>query len=281
MRQKNYVHLIIVHTVLGILAIFCLGFFFIMLINATKTQTQLLGAFSPIPGTAGAENLQKVLSDSTMPILYGILNSMIVSAGSAMLAVFVSVLTAYGLFVYEFRLNRPMFTVIMMILVMPTQVCTLGFLRVIAGIGLEDNLLALILPAAASPAVFYFLYTYMRVNLNTGLIDAARIDGAGEWRIFHRIIIPLMRPAMSVQGIFVFISSWNNYFLPALVLETKRRKTLPVMLASMRSSDFVNKDLGKAYMMITVAIIPIIIAYTLLSKEVLAGVNQRLGEEDG
>ena len=279
MRKKIFKHLLI-NTFILLIVLLCTLFFFVMLINSTKSQTQLLKPFSPVPGTAGISNLKKALSDSTIPILYGILNSMIVSGGAAILAVYVSVAAAYGIYTYNFFARKALFTIIMMILVMPAQTFTLGLLRIISGIGLTDNLLALILPAAVSPSVFYFLYSYMKVHLDREFLDAARIDGAGEWRIFNRLVIPVMHPAMAVQGIFVFISSWNNYFFPSLVMETKRRRTLPVMLADIRTADFANKDMGKIYMMITLSVIPILLAYILLSREILDGASLQPFEED-
>lgn len=227
-----------------------------------------------IPGTHASENLKSVLTYGDIPLLYGILNSMIVAAGSAFLAVYSSVFAAYGLYMYHFRLRNFFFTVVMMFLVMPLQVCTLGFLRQMEQIGLEDHLMALILPSLASPAVVFFLYTYMKSVLPKSYIESARIDGAGEFRIFNRIVLPLLSPAMAVQAIFSFVASWNNYFIPSLVIDTRRKMTLPVLIAMMRNADFIKKDMGKTYMMICISIFPVILVYLLLSRQIIEGVMQ-------
>jgi multiple sugar transport system permease protein len=89
---------------------------------------------------------------------------------------------------------------------------------------------------------------------------------------FNRIVIPIMKPALAVQAIFAFVSSWNNYFIPALVISDNNKKTLPILIASLRSADFLKFDMGKVYMLITIAIVPIIIVYIALSKYIVAGV---------
>ena len=161
----------------------------------------------------------------------------------------------------------------MAILVMPTQVTAMGFLRLITKMGMYDSLLPLIIPSIASPAVFYFMHSYLQASLPLSLIEAARIDGSGEFRTFNRIVIPIMKPAVAVQAIFTFVGSWNNYFIPALVLQSKDKMTVPILIATLRGADYMSFDMGKIYMMILVAIVPIILVYLLLSKYIIAGVT--------
>ena len=138
---------------------------------------------------------------------------------------------------------------------------------------LDDTLYPLIIPAIASPAVFYFMYSYMQSSLPLELVEAARIDGSGEFRTFNSIVMPILKPAIAVQAIFSFVGSWNNYFVPALVITTKSKQTLPIMIASLRSADFLKFDMGKVYMMILIAIVPIIIVYLFLSRFIIEGVT--------
>ena len=105
------------------------------------------------------------------------------------------------------------------------------------------------------------------------LVEAARIDGSGEFHTFNRIVIPIMKPAIAVQAIFTFVGSWNNYFVPALIIQSKSKMTVPILIATLRGADYMNFDMGKIYMMITVAIVPIIVVYLLLSKYIIAGVT--------
>lgn len=275
MKSKEAKHgqTILAYVVLILLSFLCLFFFYILIVNATRSHADLQKGFSAIPGTYFLENLKNVANDGSFPMFKGILNSLIVSTCSAALCTYFSSLTAYGLYAYDFKAKKAAFTFIMAILVMPTQVTAMGFLRLITNMGMYDSLLPLIIPSIASPAVFYFMYSYLQSSLPLSLVEAARIDGSGEFRTFNRIVLPIMKPAIAVQAIFTFVSSWNNYFVPALVIQSKDKMTVPILIATLRGADYMNFDMGKIYMMITVAIVPIIIVYLLLSKYIIAGVT--------
>lgn len=275
MKSKNRMRgkTILAYIVLIFLSFLCLFFFYILIVNATRSHADLQKGFSAIPGTYFLENLKNVANDGSFPMFKGILNSLIVSACSAALCTYFSALTAYGLYAYDFKAKKVAFTFIMAILVMPTQVTAMGFLRLITNMGMYDSLLPLIIPSIASPAVFYFMYSYLQSSLPLSLVEAARIDGSGEFRTFNQIVIPIMKPAIAVQAIFTFVSSWNNYFIPTLVIQSKDKMTVPILIATLRGADYMNFDMGKIYMMITVAIVPIIIVYLLLSKYIIAGVT--------
>ena len=260
------------HIVLILLSFMCLFFFYVLIINATRSHGDLQKGFSALPGKYFLENLKNVANDGSFPMFRGILNSVIVSSCSAALCTYFSSLTAYGLYAYEFKARKVAFTFIMAILVMPTQVTAMGFLRLVTKMGLYDSLLPLIIPSIASPAVFYFMYSYLQSSLPLSLVEAARIDGSGEFHTFNRIVIPIMKPAIAVQAIFTFVGSWNN-FVPALIIQSKSKMTVPILIATLRGADYMNFDMGKIYMMITVAIVPIIVVYLLLSKYIIAGVT--------
>ena len=264
---------ILAHTVLILLSFMCLFFFYVLIINATRSHADLQKGFSALPGKYFFTNLKNVANDGSFPMFRGILNSLIVSGCSAALWTYFSALTAYGLYAYDFKGKKVAFTFIMAILVMPTQVTAMGFLKLVTNMGMYDSLLPLIIPSIASPAVFYFMYSYLQSSLPISLVEAARIDGSGEFKTFNHIVLPIMKPAIAVQAIFTFVGSWNNYFVPALIIQSKNKMTVPILIATLRGADYMNFDMGKIYMMITVAIVPIIIIYLLLSKYIIAGVT--------
>ena len=264
---------ILAHTVLILLSFMCLFFFYVLIINATRSHAELQKGFSALPGKYFFTNLKNVANDGSFPMFRGILNSLIVSGCSAALCTYFSALTAYGLYAYDFKGKKVAFTFIMAILVMPTQVTAMGFLKLVTNMGMYDSLLPLIIPSIASPAVFYFMYSYLPSSLPISLVEAARIDGSGEFKTFNHIVLPIMKPAIAVQAIFTFVGSWNNYFVPALIIQSKNKMTVPILIATLRGADYMNFDMGKIYMMITVAIVPIIIVYLLLSKYIIAGVT--------
>ena len=263
---------IFAHIVLILLSFMCLFFFAILLINATHSHAELQKGFSIIPGKHFLDNLRSVANDGSFPMFRGILNSVIVSGCSAALCTYFSSLTAYGIYAYDFKGKKVAFTFIMAILVMPTQVTAMGFLRLITKMGMYDSLLPLIIPSIASPAVFYFMYSYLQSSLPLSLVEAARIDGSGEFYTFNRIVLPIMKPAIAVQAIFTFVSSWNNYFVPALILHDDKKKTLPILIAQLRAADWLKFDMGQVYVMIAFSIFPVIIIYLILSRHIVQGV---------
>lgn len=272
-KYGKIVRTAIAYAVLIILTFLCLFFFYVLIINATRSHAELQKGFSALPGTHFLENLKNVANDGSFPMFRGIFNSLLVSTCSAALCTYFSSLTAYGLYAYQFKARKAAFTFIMAILVMPTQVTAMGFLRLVTKMGLYDTLWPLIIPSIASPAVFYFMYSYLQSALPLSLVEAARIDGSGEFRTFNKIVMPVMKPAVAVQAIFTFVGSWNNYFVPALIIQSKDKMTVPILIATLRGADYMNFDMGKVYMMIMVAIVPIIIMYLLLSKYIIAGVT--------
>jgi multiple sugar transport system permease protein len=138
--------------------------------------------------------------------------------------------------------------------------------------GLDDTFIPLIVPSIAAPVVFFYMKQYMESSLPLSLVEAARIDGSGEFRTFNSIVLPLMKPAIAVQAIFTFVSSWNNYFTPALILHSDNKKTLPILIAQLRSADFLKFDMGQVYVTIAFSIFPVIVVYLLLSRFIVQGV---------
>ncbi len=260
------------YLVLILVSFLCLFWFYILFINATRSHAELGGGVTPFPSTHFIDNWTK-LKNGTMPIFTGMLNSLFISLATAALATYFSAMTAYAIHAYDFKAKKFMFTFILMIMMIPTQVTALGFLQLIDKINLDDSAIPLIVPAIASPAVFFYMKQYMDSTLPLSLIEAARIDGSGEFRTFNYIVVPLMKPAIAVQAIFSFVGSWNNYFVPALVLHTETKKTLPILIAQLRSADWLKFDMGQVYMMIAFSIFPVIVVYLILSRHIVGGVT--------
>ena len=181
-------------------------------------------------------------------------------------------MTAYAIHAYDFKAKKFMATFILAVMMIPTQVTALGFLQLIGKMKMDDTFTPLIIPAVAAPVTYFYMKQYMESTLPLAIIEAARIDGSGEFRAFNSIVLPMMKPAIAVQAIFTFVSSWNNYFTPALVLHTDTKKTLPILIAQLRSADFLKFDMGQVYVMIAFSIFPVIVVYLLLSKFIVGGV---------
>lgn len=263
---------IVCYVVLAILCFLCLFFFYMLLINSSRDHSQIQQGFSFVPGKSFGVNLNSVLTNASNPVATGIFNSLIVSALSAILAAYFSALTAFGIYAYDFKFRKLAFTVILLIMTMPTQVSAVGFVTLMQKMHLTNSLIPLYLPSIAAPTVFFFMKQYLDSNMPMEILEAARIDGSNEFYTFNTIVLPIIKPAIAVQMIFTFVGAWNNYFVPALLLDKISKKTMPILIAQLRSADFLKFDMGQVYMSITIAIIPVIIIYLILSKYIVRGV---------
>ena len=263
---------IIAYIVLIVVTFLCLFWFYILFINASRSHSDLTRGFTILPGGFLLKNWDSLMH-SSQPVMLGMRNSLIISLSTAVLSTYFSTMTAYAIHAYDFKIKNFMFTFILAVMMIPTQVVALGFIRLMGRMNLMDTYIPLIIPSIAAPATFFYMKQYMESNLPMALLEAARIDGSGEFRTFNHIVLPLMKPAVAVQAIFTFVANWNNYFTPALVLTTDRKKTLPILIAQLRSADFLKFDMGQVYMMIAFSIFPVIVVYLILSKYIVGGVS--------
>ena len=198
-------------------------------------------------------------------------NSLFIAGSTALLCTYFSALTAYAIHAYNFKLKKVAYVFILAIMMVPVQVSTLGFVDLMGKVGLMDSYIPLIIPAIAAPIVFFFLKQYMDSTLPLEIIEAARIDGSGEFKTFNRIVIPIMKPAIAVQLIFtlllvgITISFLVDY-------KIKQQENPSNLIAQLRSADFLKFDMGQVYMLIFLAIFPVILIYLFLSKYIVQGV---------
>ena len=263
----------VVYVILIFLAVLCLFSFYMLFVNATRSNADLQGGFRLLPSNYFFKNLVNAWTDSSINIPRGMLNSFIIAACTAVLSTYFSALTAYGIHAYDFKLKKLAFTFIMAVMVIPTQVSAVGFYQMCVKLGWTNSYIPLIVPGIAAPVVFFYMKQYMESVLPMEIIDAARVDGSGEFRTFNTIILPMLKPALAVQLIFNFVQSWNNYFMPALLLDKAEMKTVPLMIAQLRSADYSKFDMGKVYMFILLAILPVVVVYLCLSKFIIKGVT--------
>ncbi len=272
-RIKLNILRVVVYAILIFLCALCLFFFYLMIVNASRSNAQLQQGFTLIPRENFIKNLVNAWNDASINIPRGMLNSLFIALTSAVLTTYFSALTAYAIHAYDFRGKKLVFTFILAIMMIPAQVSALGFVQMMTKLGLTNSYIPLIIPSIAAPVVFFYMKQYMESVLPLDLVAAARVDGSGEFRTFNTIVLPLLKPAIAVQMIFSFVSSWNNYFVPALLLDKAEMKTVPIMIAQLRSADYSKFDMGKVYMFILLAILPVMITYIFLSKSIIKGVT--------
>ena len=244
--------------------------FWIMIVNATRSSQAIQQGVSLIPGTYLQYNWN-VLASKNFNVAVGFKNSAIIAFSSTILSVYFSAMTAYGFKVYQFKGNKVLYAVVMAIIMIPGQVTGTGFFMFMYQIGLVDNRLALIIPSIAAASTVFFFRQYLESNLQISLVEAARIDGCGEFRTFNTIILPIMVPAMATMGIMAVIGSWNNYLTPLMLFTRPDLKTLPMMVQELRG-DIYRTEYGSIYLGLTLTALPLIIVYFAFSKYIIAGV---------
>ncbi|HKM08289.1 MAG TPA: carbohydrate ABC transporter permease [Sphaerochaeta sp.] len=262
----------VIYVVCILLAILSIFPFWIMFMNATRgtfeIQQNSIGLF---PSKYLLSNF-KILSGKSFNASTGFFNSMIISTGATLCAVYFSSLTAYALVVYSWKMRQPFFTFIMAVLMIPAQVSSIGFYKFMYQIHLTNNFIPLILPAIASPAMVFFMRQYLVGNLSLDIVHSARIDGAGELYTFNTIVLPIMKPAVATQAIFTFVFSWNNLFLPLILLTDKDKYTMPIMVSLLRG-DIYKTEYGSVYLGLALTVLPLFVVYFMLSKYIIAGVS--------
>ena len=253
------------------LAVTCMIPFLMMMVNATRNGNEILTGFSLIPSTHLKENWDTVFQ--YFNLFLGMRNSLIVGIPATLLGAYFSTLTAYGLAFYKFKGNKLIFTVILVFMMIPGQLSLIGFYQLCSKLKLVNSYIPLILPAIAAPGTVFFLRQYILSSLPKYLIEAARMDGANELFSFHRIVIPIVAPAVATMGIMGFIGNWNNYLLPMILINKKNKMTLPVMMATLRASQDITRNQGATYLSVAISVIPILIVFAVFSKYIISSVS--------
>ena len=260
-----------VYVVCIILTILSIFPFWTMIVNATRSTYQIQShAVSVVPSKFLMNNWQ-ILNGKQFNAMQGFINSLIIAVGATLCAVYFSTLTAYSIVVYDWKLKRTFFTFIMAIMMIPSQIVTIGFYQMIYKVHLTNNFLPLILPAIAAPSTVFFMRQYMIPSLSLEIIESARIDGAKEFYTFNTIALPIMKPAIATQAIFIFVSKWNELFMPLVLLTKHDHYTMPIMVSLLRG-DIYRTEYGSIYLGLLLTVLPLFVVYFLLSKYIIAGV---------
>ena len=260
----------LIYIFLILLSLICIVPFVMMLVNATRSSKEIMSGFTLIPGSSLISNWN--IMSEYFNIFKGLGNSLFISVCVTALTAYFSALTAYGFAVYNFKFKNIIFTIILVLMMVPAQLGLLGFYDLVNAMNLMDSYIPLIIPSIASPFVVFFLRQYLQSVMPMSIIEAARIDGASELKIFHKIGMPMMGPGIATIAITTFIGSWNNYLMPLVLLFTPDKFTLPVMMASLKASTDMTANMGATYLAIAVSVVPIMIAFIFLSKYIISSI---------
>lgn len=243
----------------------------LLIVNATRSTLQIQQGISLFPSKYILSNY-KILLSKGLDLPLGFLNSFTIAAATTIVTVYFSMLTAYGIVAYDFKGKKLLYNFILVLVMIPMQLSIIGYYHYMVSIGLDDNYLSLILPSIASAASVFFCKQYLESVMIQDLIDAGRIDGCSELGIFHRIMFPLAMPGAFTLGIFAFVGAWNNFFNAYILITTREKYTLPMLVQTLRG-DVYRHEYGAIYLGLAASIVPIIIIYFLFSRYVVNGIS--------
>jgi multiple sugar transport system permease protein len=259
-----------IYIVLTIILIVTIVPIWLLIVNGTRSTLQIQQGIGFMPSTHAIENYN-ILLGRGLDLMKGFTNSLFIAVASTVITVYFSLLTAYGIVVYNFRGKKLFSNFIVVLVMIPMQLSIIGFYQYMSRLGLTDNYASLILPLIANAGAVFFAIQYLQSMVLEELIDAARIDGAGELKIFHQIMMPLAVPGAMTLGIFAFVASWNNFFNAFILISSKDKYTLPMLISTLRG-DVYRTEYGAIYLGLAFTIVPIIIIYALFSKYIVSGI---------
>ncbi len=242
----------------------------LLLVNATRSTSEINQGISLLPSTHLLTNFN-ILSSKGINMGRGFVNSLVLAVAITFLSIYFGFLAAYAIVVYDFKGKIFFRGFIIALVLIPMQLSIIGYFQFMSRIGLTDNYASLILPAIASAGAVFFGIQYLESVVISQLIDAARVDGASEIGIFHRIMMPLAVPGAVTLGIFTFIATWNNFFTPFILISTREKYTLPMLVQTLQG-DIYRTEYGAIYLGLAITVVPVIIVYLFLSRFIVNGI---------
>ena len=255
-------------------AALCLFPFLALLIIVTKDSVAIQSGFSFTLGSSFIDNIQNLIAfmdDYGYSIIRSFFNSCIISFCSTGLCIYFSALTAYACHVYDFKGKAFFEKFILFLIIIPGQLGAVGFFKLVMDLELNNTYVPFILPAVASASTVYFLRQYLKTNFSKEYVDAGRMDGASEFKIFNTICLPYIKAGLATMALFGIISSWNNFMGPMTFLSNSDLYTLPQIMYYLTTSNLT--DYGAYYMSVLIVMLPMLVIYFLMSKTIMKGVS--------
>jgi len=270
-RLSTNILRLFIYLFLAVLLIVTLLPVWLLLVNATRSTLEIQQGISLLPSQYTFSNY-KILLSKGLDLPLGFLNSFTIAVATTIITVYFSMLTAYGIVGYNFKGKKFLYNSILVLVMIPMQLSIIGFYQYMSRFGLTDNYLSLILPSVASAGSVFFFKQYLESIMIQDLIDAGRIDGASELGIFHRIMFPIALPGAFTLGIFTFVAAWNNFFNAYILITSRQKYTLPMLVQTLRG-DVYRHEYGAIYLGLAASVIPIIIIYFLFSRYIVNGIS--------
>ena len=267
-KMKKYAARTVVYLFAIAVAVTAFYPFFVMIISATHDNYNIVAKINVLPGNQLAVNYARLTQN--IELYRGIFNSVILAVAVTAVQNYFTAMAAYAFSKFEFKGRNVLFGVVMVAMMLPGQLGIIGFYKEIQALNLLNSYFTLIVPTIANCFAVFFYKQYLDGGLPNELLEAV-VDGCGELKIFHRIVIPLMVPALVTQGVMTFIGNWNSYLTPLIVLNDKKKMTLPLMIATVRDST--HADYGAQYVGMLVSVIPMVIVFCFASRIIMEKIS--------
>ncbi len=251
-------------------ALITLAPFYFMFVFATHSRTEIFNLPPPLWfGDDLLTNL-KILNER-LPFWRNLGWSVYVASASTALTLLFCSMAGYAFALMEFRFKNALFTLVMATMLLPSFMNMIPTFMIMDALGWIDEHRALYIPGAASAFGIMLMRQFASTAVPRELIEAARMDGCGELGIYWRIVLPLLRPALGTLGLITFISSWNNFINPLIVMRTAENYTLPLALRSLQST--LNTEWGALMTGSAIATLPLLVLFAISSRQLIAGLT--------
>ena len=258
------------HALVGAGALLMLAPFWFMFVFATHSRTEIFNL--PPPLLFGNDLLANVgVLTAKLPFWRNLGWSLYVALAATALTLGFCSLAGYAFALMEFRFKGPLFTALMATMLLPSFMNMIPSFLVMDALGWIDQHRALYLPGAASAFGIFMMRQFAAAAVPRELVEAARMDGCGEFGIYWRIVLPLLKPALGTLGLVTFIGSWNNFMAPLVVMRSAENYTLPLALRSLQSP--VNTEWGALMAGSAIATLPLIVLFVVASRQLIAGLT--------
>jgi cellobiose transport system permease protein len=261
----------LVYGLLGVMTLFCvfpLYWMFVVSTTDSATATSLPPHVLPGPNFL---HLAGLVFD-TVPFVRALINSLIVATAIGVSQAMLCALAGFAFAKLSFRGRNTLFLVLVLTMTVPTQLSVIPQYLIISELGWVDTLQALIVPGLVSAFGIFWMRQHIAHAIDDELLQAARVDGATTWQIFWRIAFPLVRPAAFVLGLFGFVTAWNDFLWPFIVLKSPEKYTVQIAIKALQSNRDI--DLGLAMSGSFLATLPLLVLFVFVGRRLVSGIME-------
>ena len=260
---------VLIYTLFIVLLLITVIPFYMVIVNSTHSNFDIVTKLNLTIGSHLAENYARM--QSNIDIWRGFFNSLAIAVPYTVLTGYFGALTAYGFAKFTFRGKPLLFGIVLGSMMIPSQLSIMGFYKLNLSLGLLDTYVPFILPGIANASVVFFLRGFIEQSIPDSMLEAARLEGCSEIRLFNQFILPCILPGIATMSIFSFVANWNNYLGPLIILTSNAKYTMPVMIAMIKGLYLSNY--GAMYLAVAISVVPIIIVYAFCSRFIIGGLT--------